>query len=104
MNKITAVVTTTEPPMLRTFQVAHVDRPITTVVGNVPQVLPDGTLQILRYKGEVPWTIALFAPGQWAALAVDVPSDKELGALEAYNVMRAARDRAANTDTGKTTH
>lgn len=105
MGKQSAMVTMNEPVMLRTFRVVYLAGELLSVeevVGNSPLVLPDGSLQILRYKGEVPWTVKLYAAGVWQSVTVDVPSDEDLGALEHYNVMRATRDRAMAQDTGST--
>lgn len=48
-----------------------------TVTANVHR-LGEGALELLRYAGESLWTVALFAPGNWAWVEIPLLSDEEL--------------------------
>lgn len=103
MNK-----TQLEPPMLRLFVVGvygeNHSRATLRVMGNIPQVLPDGTLQILRYFGEIPWTVKLVPHGEWWSLDAELPSADDIKKTEVYNLRRGQREKLMASDTGSTTH
>lgn len=97
-----------DPPMLRLFvvQVYNDNRVVETirVIGNVSQVLDNGTLQILRYYGDIPWTVRLLAESEWKSVEAALPTPEDVARLDAYNTTRDMRARAMAQDTGKVTH
>lgn len=97
-------------PPLRTFTIGmrYAGWFRTTVVttyveGHVPQVLGDGSLQIVEYKRDIPWTVRLFAAGEWVSLDGDVPSDEDIDQLEAYNT-RYGQKQQMMARSSKTAH
>lgn len=47
---------------------------------HVPQILPDGGLQIIEFDPEstMPWTVALFANGAWRTMHASMPSMEDI--------------------------
>lgn len=72
-------------PPTRTFTILQ-KTGFCDIDGHVPQVLPSGTLQILRYRNDIPWTVLMLPAGEWRSLQSEVPSPGDIAKLEAYNL------------------
>lgn len=97
-----------DAPPLRTFYIERrtffVFFRVVQVYGHVPQVLGDGSLQVIRYKRDIPWTVAFIAAGDWRTLYTGVPSDEDIDALEAYNTRYGTKQQLMAGRSSKTAH
>jgi hypothetical protein len=65
-----------------------------TIQGHVPQVIADGSLQILRYAGEIPWSVRIYARGAWLSVSATLPTREDLDKIEEIAQREAAKQRA----------
>ena len=64
------------------------------VEGHVPQVIADGSLQILRYAGEIPWSVRIYASGVWQSVTATLPTREDLERIEEIAQREAAKHHA----------
>ncbi len=59
---------------------------------HVPQVLPDGSLQIVMFdeRDEMPWTVAFYAPGEWKRVYATIPSGADIDQMRSDVDQRVA--------------